>query len=714
MQNRSGSFGALSVSTASDRRFSHGTSERRLVGSSSSPSLSARPAASSHHILPNHPQIPRTPSIDSGVLSIGSHSADSTMFLNSDPNEIFPQASSATHQSNSSLALSEGCESPLSLIQSGSVNSHQSPVIRRHLHNLQHKSKQEKLSSVINKETTVEPMTSQAATIQDNKPTRPLSVTGTEKKPEDKDDDIKETFLFGSRGWGDAPLMRDKDPWLIGTDLPPAMPLMPGHTGWASSVSADETVAISDAPTNDILGINTANQNLTQNSNSKLKGVDCDDHVDGNIPQHKQSSVSNSELQQYYSHIRLQERPSPPMSLSFKKAARHADMKTPEAILEEKLLLELEQQKPRLNKSFDHGILHVQEKSSFNLPSPMSERHSASFAGTPGQYFDERSQPSIPRLQKSDFSKSDPSFRPPDPGVPVEYPGYPYVGYCNKPGCKCPASRNSGAPPRRYVDYNNHLGFTLHGINYPPARTSSPKHLERQHHVPGYSETDNIFVSDFAGPMPKTTYILNDKLHSMEDIRSKTDIPPYPFRCPKHGSPTVHPQSNIYSQLPNQIYHQHPTQSPNSPIHPRNSTPDTPRIHFPHGKHQRIFNYGVVPLNVGDKRSSIVHSRSSSDISVNSDQYSYSDSQSYNNFSPVAMNSKQNFPSPISRKPQYCDLPPEKLSVSTEKLSNLSITITKSHQPIARRKSSEWGVTDLDTDNQQQAMQGGFSLSVNK
>merc|ERR1719423_354740 len=92
-----------------DRRSSVYT----LTGSSSTPSLTSSSSGQGGLILPNHPQIPRTSSCDSGIISTGSTSAESSTRLSqTDDSELFTRHPNYSNhsQTNQQRALRQPIE----------------------------------------------------------------------------------------------------------------------------------------------------------------------------------------------------------------------------------------------------------------------------------------------------------------------------------------------------------------------------------------------------------------------------------------------------------------------------------------------------------------------------------------------------------------------------------------------------------------------------
>ncbi|XP_076825395.1 uncharacterized protein LOC143470976 isoform X3 [Clavelina lepadiformis] len=174
---RSSSFAGASmmVSAMTDRRLS------QISSSTSTPSLNA-PGAHAAFILPNHPQISRTPSIDSGVLSAGSLSADSVRFNPGDESEIF--ARQHPHQQQSSHYR---------LQQHHRHTEHPSHPADRHIH-----------SSHPPPGSVPHPRYSQQTSSGRQHP---------ENHEETNTDKIEQTFLSGCRGHRDPPRIEQKDPY---------------------------------------------------------------------------------------------------------------------------------------------------------------------------------------------------------------------------------------------------------------------------------------------------------------------------------------------------------------------------------------------------------------------------------------------------------------------------------------------------------------------
>ncbi|XP_077973863.1 uncharacterized protein LOC120347508 isoform X2 [Styela clava] len=737
MQGRSGSFGALSVTTVkSERLIPPGSSERKMTGSSSSPSLSVRAAASQHHlILPNqfNPQLPRSPSMDSGVVSMGSLSADSTRFLNSDPGEIFQRPA---HRSTVSLLSSEGFASQQSLQHIQGEGNSQSPVMRRHLRNMQHKQDDASKGNSRLSEGADGCVSATTQRIVPGGPgATPPRVTTSQTENEGTDD-IKQTFLSGSRGWGDAPLMRDKDPWPIEAMMPPGVAMPP--LSWSSQSPADNMSSV--GPNRSEFPRNQSQKTIPNSPLSREFKGGGGDSVDGTMqysPKKRAVSGTGAEIQQYYERLRLQERPNPPSTLNFRMGpSRSCDSKTPEAILEEKLLLELQQQKPRLNKSFDSASssVYYQSRNGRNQ-APLCERHSASFGGLPPGYHDSSSTPgtpvssNLPMMHQLSLDSSDPSIR--NSGMkgnfPSEYSNYPCSGnVCTKPGCKCPASRSIQEQPNSAA-IKRGFEFTS------PGRTSSPKQNalppDMRGKVPFRREGENMYMSDFGNPDPRTFVRARPDqgmYPNRDNIRlSEEDNVSGPFHCPKHGSPYINQHAGAhYKTSSPQAFHGLPEFSSLPLPPPLSGTPDAPEMHY---RVDPRYNYRHQNhMNDISEKHVIAHTRSSSDISLHSSGYEFADSNTQNT-SLKSIDNGQMYPSPIDsyvdsprlKGGYYRDSPnetPQSLQTSRNSLSNVSINSTpklhnSSANPPVRRKSSEWAVTDLDKENNQQAMQVWTSSS---
>nr|CAB3265438.1 rap guanine nucleotide exchange factor 2-like [Phallusia mammillata] len=275
---RSGSFGGSMISAMSDRRLAH------ISTSTSTPSLNAPGAGSQASlILPNHPQIPRTPSIDSGVVSAGSLSADSTIFTNStDDADIFARG----------------------------YHSHQ-----YHQHHHHHQPNRTRKNEIQQSQQQNE---SSASTSTDRQ--RPPAVTSHQhdSSREGDPDKVEQTFLSGFRGQGDPPRPDNKDPYLA---------------SGGGITACDGPKLVGDMSVYHPGHVPPGGQKPF----GALKGIHdyliCERHAAAR----RQFRTPNYA----YNYTQTVQQYSP------RPEQRH---KSPDAILEEQLLFELQQQRPAFNK----------------------------------------------------------------------------------------------------------------------------------------------------------------------------------------------------------------------------------------------------------------------------------------------------------------------------------------------------------------------------
>nr|XP_009858872.1 rap guanine nucleotide exchange factor 2-like [Ciona intestinalis] len=299
---RSSSFGgggmmsSAMMSSIPDRRMN------QMSSSTSTPSLSA-PGSHQPLILPNHPQMPRTPSIDSGIVSVGSISSDSTRFNPSDDAEIF-----------------------------GRVHhhpGHQRQHPGRHLDQLHHR---------INEQSQLSPH------LRHGRSNPPPQL--------EEEDKVEQTFLSGFRGHGDTPRPDTKVP----SNFYPQSVTHVDHGGHPG----EPMTIYGHVPPGQSRPMYMMPRNFGK---SGVKGIHdyliCERHA------------MMRSRQIYANHHITYHRPEP--------------VKTPEALLEDQLVLELQKQRPQLQR---HKNSPISEDS--NLSDKLSKSDPALNVPYPNPYEDPR------------------------------------------------------------------------------------------------------------------------------------------------------------------------------------------------------------------------------------------------------------------------------------------------------------------------------------